>query len=141
MNLKRYVPSEQPHAVALRIGPHVLFLSGCLLGILTVVPVSSVGGIQTGRLGAGAFALALAVVAGKGVANDQYLRPVVATALAIALGTITISSVTIVDPSTVTQITMTAYVVWVVIGELTQIGIHQDEDPAVGDHPRDEWSK
>jgi len=141
MDLKRYAFVDQPLAVALRIGPHALSLGGCLLGILTVVPVSSVAGVQTGRLGAGAFALALAVVAGTGVADDRYLRPVVATVLAIALGTIAISPDTIVDAATVTQITMTAYVVWIVIGQLANIGMDQREDPAVGDHPRDEWSE
>ncbi|CCQ32504.1 hypothetical protein HTIA_0356 [Halorhabdus tiamatea SARL4B] len=99
------------------------------------------GGIETGRLGTGAFALGLAVVAGTGVANDRILRPVIAAALAIGLGAITVRWVTLVDAATVTQIMLVVYLVWVVIEQLTQVGIHMDEDPAVGDHPREEWSE
>ncbi|WEL18149.1 putative membrane protein [Halorhabdus sp. SVX81] len=141
MNNNQYLPSDQPLAAALRIAPRILFLTGCSLGVLTIVPVSSVSGIQTGRLGTGAFALALAVVAGMGVASGQYLRPMVAIALGAALGAITIGAVTIIDVAVVAQLTMIAYLIWTFITHLTNVGIHQDEDPSVADSPRGEWPK
>lgn len=96
MTITRYFPSEQPHAVALRIGPHAL--SQWLYTWHSYYRSSVECGRNANRPSRGwRVTLALAVVAGKGVANDQYLRPVVATNLAIALGVVTISSVTIVN--------------------------------------------
>lgn len=130
MNLKQYMPSETPLVFALRIGPRVLFLGGCLLAILTLLSKPG-NGLQFGRLGTGAFSLGFAVVAGKGLANEQYFRTVFSLVLAVAVGTVVVGSSAVIDPAIVTQILTIFYFFWLVIGSMTKTGINQDEDPVL----------
>ncbi|MFB6129109.1 MAG: hypothetical protein ABEJ47_05025 [Halorhabdus sp.] len=134
MNLKQYVPAEQPLAVAFRIVPHVLFLSGCFFAVLTLTSRPVMGGLQTERLGAGAFSLGFAVVAGNKLTAEQYLGTGLSLVAAVAVGASTVGSIAEIDNALVIQILMAAYLVWMLIKIVTRSGsIRQGEDPVMGD--------